>query len=174
MTTVLAVSHNGRIAFGGDGQVTVGDHAVKHKAVKIRRLFDDKVVIGFAGSAGDALALLERFETKLKDFQGNVVKACTELAKLWRTDRLLRHLQSQMIVSDGKVLLLVTGNGEVLSPDDGVIGIGSGGAFAVAAARAMVRHSGDMDVVEVVRFAMEIAAELCVYTNSEIVVEEVP
>jgi len=174
MTTVLAVSHNGRIAFGGDGQVTVGDHAVKHKAVKIRRLFDNKVVVGFSGAAADALALMERFETKLKDFQGNVVRACTELAKLWRTDRLLRHLQSQMIVSDGKALLLVTGNGEVLSPDDGVIGIGSGGPFAVAAARAMIRHGGDMDVVDLVRSALEIAAELCIYTNSEITVEEIP
>ena len=154
--------------------MTVGDHTVKHKAVKIRRLFDNKVVVGFAGGAADALALMERFETKLKDFQGNVVKACTELAKLWRTDRLLRHLQSQMIVSDGKTLLLVTGNGEVLSPDDGVIGIGSGGPFAVAAARAMVRHGGDMDIVDLVRSAMEIAAELCVYTNSEITVEEMP
>jgi len=174
MTTVLAVSHNGRIALGGDGQVTVADHSVKHKAVKIRRLFDNKVVVGFAGGAADALALMERFETKLKDFQGNVVKACTELAKLWRTDRLLRHLQSQMIVSDGKALLLVTGNGEVLSPDDGVIGIGSGGPFAVAAARAMIRHGGDMDVVDLVRSALEIAAELCVYTNAEITVEEIP
>ena len=173
MTTVLAVSHKGRIAFGGDGQVTVGDHSIKHKAVKIRRLYDDKVVVGFAGGAADALALLERFEEKLKDFQGNVLRACTELAKLWRTDRLLRHLQSQMLVSDGKTLLLVTGNGEVLSGDDGVLGIGSGGPFAVAAARALVRHAGHMDALEIAKRAMEIAAELCVYTNNEITVEEV-
>ena len=172
MTTVLAVSHNGQVALGGDGQVTVGAQAVKHKAVKIRRLYEGRIIVGFAGGVADALALMERFEEKLKDFQGNVPKAATELAKLWRTDRLLRHLQSQLLVSDGKALLLVTGNGEVLSPDDGVIGIGSGGPFAVAAARALVRHAADMDAASIVRSSMEIAAELCVYSNREITVEE--
>ena len=173
MTTVLAVSHRGTVAMGGDGQVTVGEQVVKHKAVKIRRLYDDRVIAGFAGAAADALALLERLEGKLKDFQGNVVRASTELAKLWRTDRTLRHLESQVIVTDGKSLLLVTGNGEVLSPDDGVLGIGSGGAYAAAAARALVRHAGDLDAEAIVRAAMEVAAEICIYSNREITLEKI-
>ncbi|MFH0965597.1 MAG: ATP-dependent protease subunit HslV [Planctomycetota bacterium] len=173
MTTVLAVSHNGTVAVGGDGQVTVANYAVKHKAVKVRRLHEDRVLVGFAGAAADALALLECFEGKLKDFQGNIARAATELAKVWRTDRVLRHLDSQLVASDGKVLLLVTGSGEVLSPDDGVLGIGSGGPYAAAAARALVRYAPSLDAAAVVRAALEIAADICIYTNREITVEVV-
>ena len=171
MTTVLAVSHDGRVAFGGDGQVTVGNQSVKHKAVKIRRLYDDKVVVGFAGGAADALALLERFEAKLKDFPANIPRAATELAKEWRTDRALRRLQALLAVVDAGHTLLVSGTGDVIQPTDGILGIGSGGNYAVAAARALVAHS-DLDAAAIVRTALEIAADIDIYTNRNIVVEE--
>jgi len=171
-TTILSVRHQGRVAIGGDGQVTLGDTVVKHQAKKIRRLYDDKVAVGFAGSTADAFSLLERFEAKLKDFQGNVPRAATELAKEWRTDRVLRRLESLLAVVDKQHSLLISGSGDVIVPDDGIVGIGSGGAIATAAARALVAHS-DLDAPAIVREALRIAADLCVYTNDQIHVEEV-
>jgi ATP-dependent HslUV protease subunit HslV len=171
-TTILSVRHNGRVAIGGDGQVTIGGTVVKHRARKIRRLYEDKVVIGFAGATADAFALLERFETKLKDFQGNVPRAATELAKEWRTDRVLRRLESLLAVVDKTHSLLLSGSGDVIVPDDGIIGIGSGGAVATAAARALVRHSS-LEAPAIVEEALRIAASLCIYTNDQIYVEEV-
>ena len=172
-TTILAVRHNGVVAMGGDGQVTLGETAVKHTARKIRRLHDGKVLVGFAGSTADSLALVERFEGKLKDFQGSVPRAATELAKEWRTDRVLRRLESLLAVADKDNLLLISGGGDVIAPDDGVIGIGSGGAAATAAARALVRHS-DLEAPRIVEEALKIAAEICVYTNDHIHIETIP
>jgi len=169
-TTILSVRHKGVVAIGGDGQVTIGDTVVKQGARKIRRLFEDKVIVGFAGATADAFALLERFESKLKDFQGNVPRAATELAKEWRTDRILRRLESLLAVVDREHSLLISGLGDVLVPDDGIIGIGSGGAIATAAARALVRHS-TLAAPEIVREALLIAADLCIYTNDQIYVE---
>ena len=156
---------------GGDGQVTVGNSIMKADAVKIRRLIDDKVITGFAGATADAFALLERFEAKLKDHRSNIPRAATELAKEWRTDRVLRRLEAMMAVVDAKHTLLVTGNGDVVQPTDGVLGIGSGGSYAVAAARALLAHS-NLSAVEIVRTALTIAAGIDVYTNTNIMVEE--
>jgi ATP-dependent HslUV protease, peptidase subunit HslV len=171
-TTVLAVRHQGRVAIGGDGQVTFGAVVMKSDARKIRRLHGGKVLVGFAGGSADALALLERFEAKLKDFQGSVPRAATELAKDWRMDRSLRRLEAMMIVLDRESLLLVSGTGDVIQPTDGIVAVGSGGAYAQAAARALVAHSS-LDAVQIVRSALEIAADLCIYTNRNIEVEEV-
>ena len=170
-TTILTVRHKGMVAMGGDGQVTVGNTIMKADAVKIRRLLDGKVLTGFAGATADAFALLERFEAKLKDFPGNMPRAATELAKEWRTDRILRRLEALLAVVDSRHTLLVTGNGDVVQPADGVLGIGSGGPYAVAAARALVAHS-DLAAAAVVRTALEIAAGIDIYTNGNIVVEE--
>ncbi|HUT11117.1 MAG TPA: ATP-dependent protease subunit HslV [Thermoguttaceae bacterium] len=170
-TTILTVRHQGIVAMGGDGQVTVGNSIMKADANKIRRLADGKVMTGFAGASADAFALLERFEAKLKDYPANVPRAATELAKEWRTDRVLRRLEALLAVVDAKHTLLVTGNGDVIQPADGVLGIGSGGDFAVAAARALMAHS-TLGAVEIVTTALEIAAGIDVYTNTNIVVEE--
>jgi len=170
-TTILAVRHKGGVAIGGDGQVTLGSVVMKSDAHKIRRLHDGKVLTGFAGSSADAFALLERFEAKLKDFQGNVPRAATELAKDWRMDRNLRRLEAMLVAADRDHLLLVSGTGDVVQPNDGIAGIGSGGSFAVAAARALVVHS-DLGAAEIVRKALEIAADLCIYTNRNIEVEQ--
>src|SRR4051812_9427226 len=170
-TTILTVRHNGKVAIGGDGQVTLGSAVMKGDAMKIRRLGDGKVITGFAGSSADAFALLERFEGKLKDFPANVPRAATELAKEWRTDRALRRLEALLTVVDAKHTLLVTGTGDVIQPTDGVLGIGSGGSYAVAAARALIEHSS-LSAAEIVRQALEIAAGIDIYTNTNIVVEE--
>jgi ATP-dependent HslUV protease subunit HslV len=170
-TTILTVRHKGIVAMGGDGQVTVGNSIIKADAVKIRRIMDGRVITGFAGSTADAFALLERFEAKLKDFPQNVPRAATELAKEWRTDRVLRRLEAMMAVVDARHTLLVTGNGDVVQPTDGILGIGSGGNYAVAAARALVAHS-ELTAPEIVRTALEIAAGIDVYTNTHILVEE--
>ena len=170
-TTILAVRHNGGVALGGDGQVTLGNVVMKSDAHKIRRLHEGKVLTGFAGSSADAFALLERFEAKLKDFQGNVPRAATELAKDWRMDRNLRRLEAMLIAADRDHLLLVSGTGDVVQPSDGIAGIGSGGSYAVAAARALIRHA-DLTAAEVTRAALEIAADLCIYTNRNIEVEQ--
>jgi ATP-dependent HslUV protease subunit HslV len=170
-TTVLTVRHKGVVALGGDGQVTVGNSIMKADAVKIRRLLDDQVITGFAGASADAFALLERFEAKLKDHRANIVRAAIELAKEWRTDRVLRRLEAMLAVVDAEHTLLVTGNGDVIQPTDGVLGIGSGGSYALAAARALLAHS-DLGAAAIVRRALEIAAEIDVYTNTNIVVEE--
>lgn len=172
-TTILSVRHKGQVAIGGDGQVTLANTVMKADAVKIRGLLDNKVLTGFAGSSADAFALLERFEAKLKDFPGNVPRAATELAKDWRADRVLRRLEALLAVVDARHTLLVTGNGDVIQPTDGVLGIGSGGNFAVAAARALIAHS-ELDAASIVRKSLEIAAGIDVFTNLNIVVEVLP
>lgn len=172
-TTILCVRRGDAVAMGGDGQVTLGDQIVKAGAAKIRRLFDGRVLTGFAGSSADAFALLERFETKLKDYPDNVPRAATELAKEWRTDRALRRLEALLAVADAKCVLLVTGGGDVIQPDDDVLGIGSGGAYAAAAAKALVAHS-DLPPAEIVRAALQIASDIDIYTNSNIHVEQLP
>lgn len=170
-TTILTVRHGGVVAMGGDGQVTVGSSVMKADANKIRRLIDGKVITGFAGAGADAFALLERFEAKLKDYPANLPRAATELAKEWRTDRVLRRLEAMMAVVDARHTLLLTGTGEVVQPTDGVLGIGSGGDYAVAAARALIAHS-QLGAVDIVRASLEIAAGIDIYTNTNIVVEE--
>ncbi len=166
-TTILSVRRDGEVALGGDGQVTLNDTVVKARASKIRRLHQGLVIVGFAGAAGDAFALLDRFEGKLEAFQGNLVRSAQELAKEWRTDKLLRPLQSLLVAVDAKHSLLISGNGEVIEPDDGVLGIGSGGNLATAAARALLENT-DLDASTIVQKSLEIAADLCVYTNREI------
>jgi ATP-dependent HslUV protease, peptidase subunit HslV len=170
-TTILTVRHKGQVAIGGDGQVTLGTAVMKADALKIRRLAEGKVICGFAGAAADAFALLERFEAKLKDFPGNMPRAATELAKEWRTDRVLRRLEALLAVVDVKNTLLITGTGDVIQPTDGILGIGSGGSYAVAAAKALVAHSS-LTAAEIVRKALEIAADIDIYTNTNIHVEE--
>jgi len=172
-TTILSVRHQGMVAIGGDGQVSLGNTVMKADAMKIRRLMDNKVITGFAGSSADAFALLERFEAKLRDFPSNVPRAATELAKDWRTDRVLRRLEALLAVVDARHTLLITGNGDVIQPTDGVLGIGSGGNFAVAAARALIAHS-PLNAEEIVRKSLEIAAGIDVFTNTHIVVEVLP
>jgi ATP-dependent HslUV protease subunit HslV len=171
-TTILTVRHKGRVALGGDGQVTLGNTVMKADANKIRKLREGNVICGFAGSAADAFALLERFEGKLKDNPGNVPRAATELAKEWRMDRAMRRLESLMIVADAKCSLLVSGTGDVIQPTDGIIGIGSGGSLAVSAAKALVGHSS-LSASEIVRESLRIAGELDIYTNQNIGVEEI-
>lgn len=171
-TTIVAVRHQGKIAIAGDGQVTFGGNTVmKHHAKKVRRLHHGKVVAGFAGSVADAFTLFEKFESKLEEFNGNLMRAAVELAKDWRLDRVLRRLEALLIVCDSQHLLIISGNGEVIEPDDGVAAIGSGGSYALAAARALVKHSNLM-APEIVQQALEIASEICVFTNSHISVEE--
>jgi ATP-dependent HslUV protease subunit HslV len=170
-TTILTVRHHGKVALGGDGQVTLGNTIMKADANKIRRLTGGNVLCGFAGSSADAFALLERFEAKLKDNPGNVPRAATELAKEWRTDRALRRLEALMIVADAKHTLLIGGTGDVIQPTDGIIGIGSGGPQAVAGAKALVAHSS-LTASQIVREALKIAAEIDIYTNQHIAVEE--
>ena len=169
-TTILAVRHKGGVALGGDGQVTLGNVVMKSDAHKIRRLHNGKVLTGFAGSSADAFALLERFEAKLKDFQGNVPRAATELAKEWRMDRNLRRLEAMLVAADRDHLLLVSGTGDVVQPSDGIAGIGSGGNYAVAAARALIKHT-DLSAADITRIALEIAADLCIFTNRNIEIE---
>ncbi|HZT83003.1 MAG TPA: ATP-dependent protease subunit HslV [Gemmataceae bacterium] len=170
-TTILAVRHQGGVAVGGDGQVTLGNVVMKSDARKVRRLHNGKVLVGFAGASADAFALLERFEAKLKDFQGNVPRAATELAKDWRMDRALRRLEAMMVAADREHLLLVSGTGDVIQPSEGVAAIGSGGAYALAAARALLAHSS-LTAAQIARAALEIAGDLCIYTNRNIEVEE--
>ena len=170
-TTILAVRHKGNVAIGGDGQVTLGNVVMKSDAHKIRKLHNGRVLVGFAGASADSFALLERFEAKLKDFQGSVPRAATELAKDWRMDRSLRRLEAMMVTLDRDNLLLLSGTGDVIQPTDGIAAIGSGGPYAQAAARALIMHS-DLTAAQIVRAALEIAADLCIYTNRNIEVEE--
>ena len=170
-TTILTVRHRGQVAIGGDGQVTYGSNILKADTRKVRWILDRKMLVGFAGSTADAFALLERFEAKAKNFPGNLPRAATELARDWRTDRILRRLEAMMIVVDAEHSLLVTGQGDVVQPTDGILGIGSGGNFAVAAARALIRHS-TLTATEIVRESLRIASEIDVYTNENIIVEE--
>ena len=172
-TTILSVRHKEAVAIGGDGQVTYGQMVLKQDTQKIRKLLNGQVIVGFAGSTADAFALLERFEEKVKDFPGNIPRAATELARDWRTDRALRRLEAMLIVVSSEHSLIVTGQGDVVQPSDGIMGIGSGGAFAVSAARALSRHS-ELSAGEIVRESLLIASEIDVYTNENIVVEELP
>lgn len=171
-TTIVAVRHQGKTAIAGDGQVTFGQNTImKHNAKKVRRLYHGKVLAGFAGSVADAFTLFEKFEGKLEEFNGNMMRAAVELAKEWRQDRVLRRLEALLIVIDDNHLLIISGNGEVIEPDDGVTAIGSGGPYALAAARALVQHSS-LNATDIVRTALEIASNICVYTNNHITVEE--
>jgi ATP-dependent HslUV protease, peptidase subunit HslV len=170
-TTILALRHKGKIALAGDGQVTLGDTVMKHGAKKVRRLYKDQILAGFAGATADAFTLFERFESKLEQYHGNLSRAAVELAKDWRTDRMLRRLEALLIVADPQHILVLSGTGDIIEPDDEVAAIGSGGPFALAAAKALIEHS-DLDAKAIVLEAMRIAAEICIYTNQEIVLEE--
>ena len=170
-TTILAVKQQNRVCIGGDGQVTLGSTVLKHKAKKIRKLYHDKVIAGFAGATADAFTLFERFEKKLEQYNGNIARAAVELAKDWRSDKILRRLEALLIVANDEHLLILSGNGDVIEPDDDIATIGSGGAFALAAARSLVKHSA-LDITEIVLESKIIASEICIYTNSEIHVEE--
>jgi len=171
-TTIVAVRRGGQTAIAGDGQVTVEHHIVKNTARKVRRLGSDNVIVGFAGSAADAITLFEKFEAKLEQFRGNLRRAAIELAKDWRTDRVLRRLEALMIVADAEDMFLLSGNGDVLEPDEGVAAIGSGGTYAQAAATALFRHT-DMSARDIADNALRIAASICIYTNDNIAVETV-
>jgi ATP-dependent HslUV protease subunit HslV len=169
-TTVLSVRHRGQVALGADGQVTIGQTVVKAGARKVRKLYHDRVVAGFAGTAADAFTLFARFEAKLDEHRGNLARAAVELAKDWRADRVLRRLEAMLAVADREQSFIVSGTGDVIEPDDGLIGIGSGGPYALAAARALVAHS-DLDAKSIVAEAMRVAAGICIYTNDQITVE---
>ncbi|MBW2061255.1 MAG: ATP-dependent protease subunit HslV [Deltaproteobacteria bacterium] len=170
-TTILAVRHKGQVAIAGDGQVTFNETIMKQEASKIRRMFHDKVLAGFAGASADAFTLFERFENKLEQYQGNLVRSAVELAKDWRTDKSLRRLEALLVTADKDHSLIISGTGDVIEPDDGLTAIGSGGPFALAAARALVKYA-DLTAREIVEEAMRIAAGICVYTNEYFTIEE--
>ena len=170
-TTIICVRRKGKVAVAGDGQVTLGDTVIKHGAKKIRRLYNDKILAGFAGSSADSFALFSRFESKLEQYHGNLSRAAVELAKDWRTDRALRHLEAVMIVTDDKATFLISGTGDLIEPDDGIVGIGSGGAYALAAARALSKYT-ELSAREIAEEAMRIAGKICIYTNENISIEE--
>lgn len=169
-TTIVAVKRGGEIAIAGDGQVTIGDVVMKHRAMKVRRMFHDKVIVGFAGAVADAFTLFDKFEQQLEQHQGNLLRAAVALSKEWRTDKYLRHLEAMLIVADATQLLLLSGEGEVIEPDDNVAAIGSGGPFAHAAARALHENT-ELTAPEIARRSLEIASKLCIYTNDHITVE---
>ncbi len=169
-TTIIGIHRNGKTALCGDGQVSMGDTVVKAKAIKIRKIFDDKVIIGFAGATADAFTLLEKFEEKLKENKGNLRKSAVDLAQQWRQDKFLRRLEAMLIAGDKTGLLMISGVGDVMEPDDGLMAIGSGGNYALSAARALMRNT-KLSEEQIVREAMKIASEICVYTNSEFVLE---
>jgi ATP-dependent HslUV protease subunit HslV len=171
-TTVLTVRHQGGVVMAGDGQVSIGQTVLKHGARKVRRLHDDAVLAGFAGATADAFTLFERFEGKLQEFGGNLRRAAVEMAKDWRTDRVLRRLEAMLVVADREASLLLSGNGDVIEPDDGLLAVGSGANFALAAARALVRYGPALSARQIAEAAMQIAAEICVYTNDRLVIEE--
>jgi len=170
-TTVICIRKDGKVALAGDGQVTLGETIIKQSARKIRRLYNGQILAGFAGSTADAFALFSRFESKLEEFRGNLARASVELAKEWRTDRALRHLQALLIVADKEKTFLLSGNGDLIEPDDGIAAIGSGGPFALAAARALLKHS-NLAAREIAEEAMGIAGNICIFTNLAIVTEE--
>ncbi|MDD5476092.1 MAG: ATP-dependent protease subunit HslV [Syntrophales bacterium] len=171
-TTIMAIRHRGKVVVAGDGQVTLDVTVLKHGAKKVRRLYDGRVIVGFAGATADAFTLFDRFDQKLEQYNGNLLRSAVELTKDWRTDRALRHLEALMIAVSRENALLISGNGDVIESDDNVLAIGSGAPYAIAAARAMVRH-GDMDAVDIATESMKIAAELCIYTNDNILIEEI-
>jgi ATP-dependent HslUV protease subunit HslV len=170
-TTVLLVRKDGRVALAGDGQVTLGETIMKASAKKVRRLYNDRILAGFAGATADAFSLLTRFESKLEQYHGNLERAAIELSKEWRTDKVLRHLEALLVVADNKTSFLLSGNGDVIAPDDGVLAIGSGGTYALAAARALMKHT-ELSARDVAVEALTIAGEICIYSNQNIVVEE--
>ena len=172
-TTIIGVKRNGVVAIGGDGQVTLGSTVMKHGARKVRRLYQNRVIAGFAGSVADAQALSDRFETKLEASSGNLTRAAIEFAKDWRTDRIMRKLEAMMIVTDGNLLYILAGDGNIVEPDDGIASIGSGGFYAAAAAKALMRKS-ELSAKEIVSEAMKIASEICVYTNDSVVLDVLP
>lgn len=171
-TTVIVVRRNGGVAMAGDGQVTHGNTVLKNSACKVRKMLDGKILAGFAGASADAMTLFERFEAKLKDYGGNLARASVELAKEWRTDKALRRLEAMLLVADGSRTFLITGSGDVVEPDEGVIAIGSGGPYALAAAKALLKHTS-LSAAEIAMEAMEIAASICIFTNNHITVEEI-
>lgn len=171
-TTIFAIQHNGKSAMAGDGQVTFGNSMVmKHNAKKVRRLYRGEVIAGFAGSVADAFTLFEKFEGKLEEYHGNLPRAAVELAKEWRMDKVLRRLEAMLIVMNKEHLLLISGNGEVIEPDDGVLAIGSGGAYALSAGRALKNHAPQLSAREIAEYSLKTAAEICVFTNENIVIE---
>lgn len=170
-TTILGVRHQGRMVLAGDGQVTFGNTVMKQTARKIRRLYNDSILAGFAGSAADSFALFSRFESKLEQYRGNLERSAVELARDWRTDRILRRLEAMLIVADRQATFLLSGTGDLIEPDDGLVAIGSGGAYALAAAKALVRHGG-LDARQIAEEAMRIAGEICIYTNTQVTIEE--
>lgn len=168
----MLVKRADRTAIAGDGQVTLGDTVIKQSAKKIRRVYNDRVLVGFAGATADAFALFARLEAKLEQFQGNLNRAAVELAQEWRTDRALRHLEAYLLATDGKATYLISGTGDVIEPDDGILAVGSGGAYALAAARALMHHT-KLSAKQIARESLKIASEICIFTNSEITVEEI-
>jgi ATP-dependent HslUV protease subunit HslV len=170
-TTVLSIRHQGKTVMAGDGQVTLGATVVKQSARKIRRLYNDQILAGFAGSAADSFALFSRFESKLEAYRGNLGRSVVELAKDWRTDRILRRLEAMLVVADGSSTFLLSGTGDLIEPDDGIVAIGSGGAYALAAAKSLARHT-ELDARAIAEQAMQVAAEICIYTNASVTIEE--
>jgi ATP-dependent HslUV protease subunit HslV len=170
-TTIIAVQRNGKTAIGGDGQVTVGATVMKHNAKKVRKMYNDKILAGFAGATADAFTLFEKFESKLDQYHGNLTRAAVELAKDWRTDKVLRRLEALMIVADNERAFILSGNGDVIEPERGIAAIGSGGPYAMAAAQALLDHT-TLDARSIVEQAMKIAGDICIYTNKEITIEE--
>ena len=170
-TTILCVRKNGKVAIGGDGQVSLGNTVMKHSAKKVRKMHHDKIIGGFAGSTADAFSLFAKFEEKLEKFQGNLARSAVELAKDWRTDKILRRLEAMLLVADNEKSFLLSGTGDVIEPDDGILAIGSGGMFALAAAKALVQNT-DLDARKIVEEAMDIAQSICIYTNSNLTIEE--
>lgn len=172
-TTIFAIQHGGKCAMSGDGQVTLGEAVVmKHKARKVRKLFNGKVIAGFAGSVADAFTLFEKFENQLEKYDGNLMRAAVELAKKWRSDKVLRQLEAMLIVMNRDSILLISGTGEVIEPDDGMLAIGSGGNYALSAGRALAKHAPNLSASEISEAALETASEICVYTNDQIITEE--
>jgi ATP-dependent HslUV protease subunit HslV len=172
-TTVLAVRHNGRLAMGGDGQVTMGQTVVKTKARKIRKIYNDRILTGFAGSTADAFTLFEKFEAKIEEFNGNLTRAAVELAKEWRTNKMLKQLEALLLVGNTEQIFLISGTGDVIEPDDDIMAIGSGGPYAIAAGRAIKKFGPAMGAKEIVKESLEIAASICIYTNTSLMIEEI-
>jgi ATP-dependent HslUV protease subunit HslV len=169
-TTILTVRHKGKVAIAGDGQVTFGETVMKHGAKKVRKMYHDRILVGFSGATADSLTLLEKFEGKLEQYNGNLLRSAVELAKDWRTDKILRRLEAMLIVADAENTFIISGTGDVIEPDDGTAAIGSGGPYALAAARALIRHS-NLDARQIVEEAMKIASSICIFTNEEFVIE---
>jgi ATP-dependent HslUV protease subunit HslV len=170
-TTIVGLRHNGKVAIGGDGQVTIGSTMMKQQSNKIRRLYNNTVLVGFAGAAADAFSLVDRFEEKLEQYQGQLLRSAVELAKLWRTDKYLRQLEALLAVLDKNQALVISGTGDVIEPDDGIVAVGSGGSFALAAARMLVKHT-KLSAKEIVRESLDAASDICVYTNKNFHIEE--